>query len=359
MSALADLLARRIRATGPITIADYMAEALGHPKYGYYREGDPLGRGGDFITAPEISQMFGELLGLWGVAAWRRMGAPSPVLLVELGPGRGTLMKDALRAARVDQGFMAALNLHLVETSRTLRAKQADALAGFDVAWHEDVLQVPEGPMLLVANEFFDALPIHQLERSVGGWRERRIDLGPDGLFRFVRTAPGPSLVLIDEAERAAAPLGAIVEVSPASIRVMAEIARRITVHGGAALVIDYAREGAMGDSFQAVRRHGYHDPLQDPGEVDLSARVDFAALARAAREAGAAVHGPISQSMLLERLGIGLRARRLADGATREQVADIDSSLKRLLDPGEMGSLFQALCVTHKDQPAPPGFED
>jgi NADH dehydrogenase [ubiquinone] 1 alpha subcomplex assembly factor 7 len=359
VNALADHLARRIRATGPITLADYMAEALGHPRYGYYREGDPIGRGGDFITAPEVSQMFGELLGLWCVATWHQMGAPSPVLLVELGPGHGTLMKDALRAARVDPAFMAALRPHLVESSRTLRARQAEALAGVDVAWHEDVSQVPEGPMLLLANEFFDALPIHQFERSLGGWRERRVALSPDGQFRFVLTEPGMSLALIDEAARAAAPIGAVLEVSPASVGVMDLIARRLAAHGGAALIIDYAREGAMGDSFQAVRRHGTHDPLRDPGEVDLSARVDFAALARTAREAGAASHGPIAQAELLERLGIGLRASRLAAGANEMQAADLGSSLKRLLDPGEMGSLFQALAVTRKDQPAPPGFED
>jgi NADH dehydrogenase [ubiquinone] 1 alpha subcomplex assembly factor 7 len=358
VSALAEHLARRIRSTGPITIADWMAEALGHPEHGYYRTRDPLGVAGDFITAPEISQMFGELIGLWLVECWRLMGEPRPVRLAELGPGRGTLMADALRAARLRPEFLAALDLHLVETSPALRRRQAESLrpSGAAPRWHDGFATVPEGPLLLVANEFFDALPVHQFQRTAQGWRERVVAFGEEG-FRLGLAPPGPALALLPEASRAA-PEGGIAEVSPAALGLADVIARRLVADGGAALVIDYGpAESAPGDSLQAVRGHRPHDPLRDPGAADLTAHVDFAALARAATGAGARVHGPLPQGVWLERLGLRQRAARLRAGASPAQAKEIDAAERRLLDPGEMGTLFKAMALAAPSLATPPGF--
>jgi NADH dehydrogenase [ubiquinone] 1 alpha subcomplex assembly factor 7 len=356
VSPLAALLRDRIAQDGPITVERYMAEALGHPTHGYYVTRDPLGAGGDFTTAPEISQMFGEMIGLWCVATWRRMGAPSPFVLAELGPGRGTLMADALRAARLEPRFLDAARLHLVETSPALRAKQAAALAACRPAWHVDFGAVPQGPLLLVANEFFDALPIRQFERTADGWRERLV--GHDGArFVFVLSSSEP-----DETLPADAPIGAIAEVSPASLRIMRAIGERIARRGGAALAIDYGyvrTEGthAWGETLQALRGHRRHDPLEAPGQADLTAHVDFAALMRAAREAGALTHGPLPQGLFLKALGIELRALRLARDATQEQRAAIDAALHRLTHADGMGLLFKTLAVAHPSLGAPDGF--
>lgn len=349
---LAGLLARRIAANGPITVADYMAEALGHPTHGYYRSRDPLGARGDFTTAPEISQMFGELIGLWAAVIWQQMGSPDPVRLVELGPGRGTLMADFLRAARMVPGFKQAIRLHLVETSRPLRDRQKQALAesGVTIGWHDDLAAVPDGPMILVANEFFDALPIRQLQRLPGGWHERLVDLAenPDGDgtgFRFV-VSPGRSAgaALLDPVLRESAPVGAIAEICPAGLAISGAIGARLKAEDGAALLIDYGTaRSAAGDSFQAVKAHKYHDPLAEPGEADLTAHVDFQALARAATEAGAVAHGPVEQGAFLTALGIEARAETLKQSGAR----DVDAALRRLIDAREMGSLFKLLALT------------
>ncbi len=359
---LAKLLARRIRQSGPLTVAAYMAEALGHPEHGYYRSRDPFGAAGDFITAPEISQMFGELVGLWCVEMWQAMGSPPALRLVELGPGRGTLMADALRAARLRPAFAEALTLHLVETSPALRARQAAALRDAGLTrpplWHDSLAEVPAGPMLLIANELFDALPIHQYQRTDAGWRERVVTTGEDdeGL-RFALAPAGSTFGLVSTAQRQA-PIGAIAEVSPVAIGLAAEIARRVSAQGGAALIIDYGpAEGGPGDSLQAVRQHRAADPLAAPGEADLTAHVDFAALARAARELGAAVHGPLAQGIFLSRLGIELRAALLARQASATQARDIAAAVARLLDPAEMGTLFKALAIAAPSLPVPPGF--
>jgi NADH dehydrogenase [ubiquinone] 1 alpha subcomplex assembly factor 7 len=339
-----------------------MAEALGHPTLGYYRTRDPLGAAGDFTTAPEISQMFGEMIGLWCVELWQAMGGPAPFNLVELGPGRGTLMADALRAARLRPAFAAAARLHLVETSPTLRAAQAarlrDAAPDMAPAWHDGLAGVPDGPLLLIANELFDALPVHQFQHTGEGWRERVVALAEDGETLCFALAPaGPAIALLATAQRAA-PAGAIAEVSPASVALAAEIGRRVAAHGGAALIIDYGpAESAAGDSLQALCRHQPVDPLSMPGEADITAHVDFAALARAAREAGAAAHGPLTQGTFLSRLGIEMRAARLLQGATASQARDIRTSLARLLGPAEMGTLFKVLAIAAPSLPAPPGF--
>jgi NADH dehydrogenase [ubiquinone] 1 alpha subcomplex assembly factor 7 len=359
MNALGRALAARIRATGPLSLADYMGEALTHPTLGYYRRGDPLGAAGDFITAPEISQMFGELIGLWLVEAWDKLGRPAPVLMVELGPGRGTLMADALRAARVRPEFGAEVRLHLVESSPGLKRLQAAALAEARPQWHDGLESVPEGALLLVANEFFDALPIRQFQRTEEGWRERMIALDETGArFRWVLSPPGGAAQMLLASEQLGAPVGAIAEVSPASQGLAAAIGARLATAPGAALVIDYGHDrSGPGDTLQAVCRHAPADPLDSPGDADLTAHVDFAALARAAQAAGAEAHGPVAQRDFLRRLGIELRAERLLAGATPEQAETIRSGLHRLIDEAGMGRLFRVLALTSPGFGPPAGF--
>ncbi len=361
-SPLAELLRRRIRLTGPITVADFMAEALGHPEYGYYKTRDPFGTRGDFTTAPEISQMFGELIGLWCAEVWRTVVAPQSVQLVELGPGRGTLMADALRATRMAPEFLTAASVHLVETSPALTAMQQEALAGHDAQWHGSLAEVPVGPMLLVANEFFDALPIRQFEKTGEGWRERMVGLDTNGETFRLGLAPGGSVgeALIPDVVRRTAGEGEIAEVCPAGLSIAHAIARRIARHGGAALIVDYghAASGA-GDTLQALSGHKYSNPLQDPGAADLTAHVDFAALGIAVREAGAAAHGPITQSEFLTRLGIETRAAQLLAKATPDQAADIEAALARLIGEEGMGYLFKAMALTAPGEAVPPAFEE
>lgn len=358
MSPLARVIAQRIRLQGPIPIAAFMADALGHPEHGYYMKADPLGSRGDFITAPEISQMFGELIGLWCAEVWRLMGQPHLFRMVELGPGRGTLLTDALRAAAVLPGFNAAARLHLVETSPVLRTLQHVALAGWPVTWHDGFADVPDGPMILIANEFFDALPVHQLERRPEGWRERLVALDGDRFVLATSRSPAPTEILVPQPLRRDAPVGAVAEVSPAGISTMRAIAERIEASGGAALVIDYGHgTHTAGATLQAVRRHQHHDFLTEPGTADLTAHVDFAALADAARP-HAVVHGPVAQGALLAGLGIELRAKQLLKRADNAQKQAIETATRRLIDPAEMGTLFKALAVTDRGLATPPGFD-
>jgi len=347
MSELAARLLRRIARQGPITVAEYLAEALTHPRDGYYMSGDPFGARGDFVTAPEISQMFGELIGLWCAETWQRLGAPAALTLVELGPGRGTLMADLLRAARVLPEFRDALDLHLVEVSPALRALQAQSLEGVPAAWHDSLAEVPEGrPLLVVANEFFDALPVRQFERTPEGWRERLVGLAPEGdALAFGLSPPATHAeALLPEALRGAGP-GAVAEVAPAALSLAAEIGRRLATDGGAALIVDYGYAVPDGrPTLQALRRHAAQDVLAEPGLADLTAHVDFGALGRAAREAGAEAWGPVTQGDFLEALGITARAERLAAGADPEQAAEIRAARRRLTAREEMGALFKVL---------------
>jgi NADH dehydrogenase [ubiquinone] 1 alpha subcomplex assembly factor 7 len=313
-----------IARDGPITVAEFMRLAVAR----YYAGADPLGARGDFVTAPEITQVFGELIGLWCVEVWRAIGAPDPVSLVELGPGRGTMMRDALRASAIAPSFRP--KLHLVETSPKLRAAQRDLPA----VWHDTLATVPAEPMILIANEFFDALPMHQFV----GDEERRVALS-DGALRF------------------APPDGKIVERSPERAAVAFEVARRIGGAGGAALIVDYGYVQGAGDTLQAMRAHRRCDALDDSGSADLTAHVDFAALADAVREAGARAWGPISQRAFLTALGIEARAAKLIAGANPDQAVLIRSGCRRLIDPREMGTLFKVLSITRNEDPAPPGF--
>jgi NADH dehydrogenase [ubiquinone] 1 alpha subcomplex assembly factor 7 len=347
LNTLADRLARRIRTGGPITVAEYMASALSDPRHGYYRTASPIGTEGDFTTAPEISQMFGELIAAWLVECWMQMGRPLPVRLIELGPGRGTLMSDILRVAARLADWGASAEIHLVEINPALRRCQALALAAYRTVWHDSLATVPGGPALLIANEFFDALPIRQLVFHAGAWRERRIGWSEDLGFHFVVDAlPTPLAALLPAAVKTAQ-AGEILEISPASVGLMTEIAERCRDDRGAALIVDYGRaETGCGESLQAVRRHRSADILVDPGTADLSALVDFARLAQAAREAGAAAFGPATQGDFLRALGIEARARRLEASASSDQRRDIEHAVERLTGKAAMGNLFKVLAV-------------
>ena len=256
MNALARAIAARIRAAGPISLADFMAAALTHPSLGYYRRSNPLGASGDFITAPEISQIFGELMGLWLVDAWQRLGQPTPVSIVELGPGRGTLMADALRAARLRPDFIAAIRVHLIESSPGLRERQAAVLSAAAPQWHDALETVPSGHILLVANEFLDALPVRQFERTEMGWCERMIGLDDDGeRFRWVLGPRTPAAEALLSPQQQRAPIGVIAEVSPAVRGLAAALGARVAAAPGVALVIDYGYDGeGHGNTLQAIR---------------------------------------------------------------------------------------------------------
>ncbi len=352
-----------------MSIADFMAEALGHPTQGYYMTRDPLGVQGDFTTAPEISQVFGEVICAWFALIWQMGGRPDPFRLIELGPGRGTLTADILRVGKrlpSAPGFSDALQVHLVEMSPTLKAVQAETLKGHEVTWHARLEDIPDGPAFILANEFFDALPIHQLVRIERGWRERLITTtadgkNPDGGLAFTLSPGGtPVDVFLDEGVRDSAGTGAIAEVSPVSLSVMDQISNRVA-QGGAALIIDYGHvQSAAGDTLQAMRDHAFVDPLSDPGMADLTAHVDFAALARVALDKNCTVMGPIEQGDFLTRLGAEKRATALIARAQDENQAQaIRAGVDRLVSREEMGSLFKVMGVLPGGVPPLPGFEE
>lgn len=359
MSPLAEHLHRRIALEGPLSVAAWMAECLGHPRWGYYRTRDPLGAAGDFTTAPEISQVFGELLGLWLGQAWLDAGAPPRIALVELGPGRGTLMADALRALRHVPGFLAAAELHLVETSPSLRAVQAERLAAFAPSWHDDLSSLPALPLYLLANEFFDALPVRQFLRVEGAWRERLIGSDEDtGGFRFLIDRNAMPLDAALPPALLPVPEGAVLELSPASQAVATELAARLAAAGGAALIVDYgSADTGFGDTLQALRAHAKLGPLETPGEADLTAHVDFAQLAEAARRAGAAAFGSVEMGAFLLALGLGQRTAALAARATPAQAEALAAAAHRLTAPEAMGTLFRCLALLPAGAHAPPGF--
>lgn len=355
MGLLRDRLKSLLAQRGAMSVADYMAWCLTERDDAYYRQGSPIGSQGDFITAPEISQIFGELIGVWLASVWRQMGAPAPFHLIELGPGRGTLMSDALRALRVAPGCLEAARIHLVERSETLRAAQEAALAKFAPAWHESLATVPEGPALLIANEFFDALPVQQFVYAGGGWRERVVTADGDALV----FAPGRPSALPEASHPPPSPEdGAILEARPSALSVLEILGRRAKQSPLAALVIDYGYErDALGETLQAARRHGYVSPLAYPGESDLSAHVNFAELGRMARACGLSVWGPLQQGAFLQALGLETRLLRLAASADEEQKAKLLLGARRLTDPFQMGQLFKAIALTSLDLPAPPPF--
>ncbi len=349
---LKEQLIARIAAEGPISIADYMAEALMHPQYGYYTTRDPLGAKGDFTTAPEISQMFGELVGLCLAQAWLNQGAPTPFNLAELGPGRGTLMADILRATRSVPGFAEGCRICLIEASPVLRAAQQERLSQYDPVWFDHVDALSDAPLFLVANEFFDALPIRQFQRDGKGWRERRVGADADTLclgLGQMQAQPALDHRLSDTRD------GDIVEHCPGAGPIIEALTGRIARHGGAALVIDYGDWRSLGDTLQALRHHEAADPLADPGAADLTAHVDFEALATAAQCA----HTRLTpQGVFLERLGITQRAQRLAQQLSGERQESHIAAHRRLTHPDEMGNLFKVIGFYPETAEAPPGLD-
>jgi NADH dehydrogenase [ubiquinone] 1 alpha subcomplex assembly factor 7 len=349
MTPLARHLADRIRETGPISVADYMAECLLHPVHGYYTTRQPFGAKGYFTTAPEISQMFGELVGLALAQAWLDRGAPAPCTLAELGPGRGTLMADILRATKTIPGFHAAARVALIEASPKLREVQAATLAACRPIWLDRVEDLPEGPLFLVANEFLDALPIRQFQHGPQGWQERLIGLR-DNTLTFGLSAPLPQVP--DTPAFQHAPHGALVEDNlPARLAVL-DVAKRIARHGGLAYWIDYGGWRSQGDTLQALRKHAPDDPLAHPGWADLTAHVDFEPLAALAQ-----AFAYDTQGAVLTRLGIDARTERLARSLSGPALESHLAAHRRLTHPEEMGSLFKVLAVTSAGAPPPPGF--
>jgi NADH dehydrogenase [ubiquinone] 1 alpha subcomplex assembly factor 7 len=350
-----------IKASGPMPVWRYMDLCLTHPKFGYYVSRDPLGREGDFTTAPEVSQMFGELLGLWAASVWKAIGSPPLLRLIELGPGRGTMMADALRALRVLPPLYQALSIHLVEINPVLRDRQRSTLSGVrNIAWHETIDDIPDGPAVIFANEYFDVLPIHQVVKRESGWHERTVEIDADGRLAFGAMAePTPRFEVLLPPLLRAAPVGAVFEWRP-DAEIM-KIASRVRDQDGAALIIDYGHvRSDAGDTFQAIARHSFADPLKNPGQADVTAHVDFQALARAAEDLGARVHGPVPQGDFLQRLGIETRALTLMAKASHEVSEDISGALKRLIGGGRggMGQMFKVLAVSEPHLDTLAGFE-
>ncbi|RWC96172.1 MAG: class I SAM-dependent methyltransferase [Mesorhizobium sp.] len=340
-----------IGAVGPIPVSEYMALCLFDPEDGYYTTREPFGAAGDFVTAPEISQMFGELVAVWLYQAWQASGRPLPATIAEIGPGRGTLMKDMLRAVlRLDPAFAAGVSFAMIETSPRLTEVQKETLAGQPVRldWHQTIETLPKKPLFIVGNELFDAVPIRQFVRTSSGWRERMVGLDDEDGLRFFAGAGSvdPSLLPAGAAD---APEGAVVEVAPARAALMAAIAERIARHGGAGLFIDYGHlQHGIGDTLQALRKHDHDNVLANPGEADLTAHVDFAALAAVVRAHGLDVQMTTQGDFLL---GLGLLARAgqlgaKADDSVRQAISD---AVERLAGPDTMGELFKVLKIQPK----------
>jgi NADH dehydrogenase [ubiquinone] 1 alpha subcomplex assembly factor 7 len=349
-----------IRSAGPMPVWRYMELCLMHPEHGYYLSRDPLGREGDFTTAPEVSQMFGELLGLWAASVWKVMGSPPLLRLIEIGPGRGTMMADALRALRILPPLHQALRIHLVEVNPVLREKQREMLTGsHEISWHDTIDDVPEGPSVIFANEYFDVLPIHQMVKRETGWHERTIELDSNGKLVFgTAIEPVPYFEALLPPVVRAAPVGAVFEWRP-DAEIM-KIASRVRDQDGAAVIIDYGHTSSdAGDTFQAIARHSYSDPLKNPGQADLTAHVDFQALVRAAENIGARVHGPVAQGDFLRRLGIETRAVSLMAKAAPEVSEDIARALRRLVEGGHggMGQMFKVLAISEPNLTTLAGF--
>ncbi|KAI3726077.1 hypothetical protein L1987_65874 [Smallanthus sonchifolius] len=380
---------------GPISVAEYMEEVLINPKAGFYINRDVFGAEGDFITSPEVSQMFGEMIGVWAMCLWEQMGQPNRVNLVELGPGRGTLMADLLRGASKFEKFTQSINIHMIEVSPALKKIQkttlkcnnedganennATTLTGTPVSWHSTLEEVPTGlPTIIIAHEFFDALPVHQFQKASRGWCEKMIDVGEDSKFRVVLSPqPTPAtLYLLKRCKWAQTEeLTKLehVEVCPKAMDLTQTIAKRISSDGGGALIIDYGLGSIISDSLQAIRKHKFVNILDDPGSADLSAYVDFPAIKHSAEEVSedVCVYGPITQSQFLGNLGINFRVEALLQNCTDEQAESLRTGYWRLVGDGEapfwegpdeqtpigMGSRYLAMAIVNKKQGTPVPF--
>lgn len=354
MTLLTKILRRKIEEQGPLSVHDYMEMALSHPEYGYYFRQNPFGKSGDFVTAPEVSQMFGELVGLWCIDVWSKLGAPATFNIVELGPGNGTLMVDALRSGTLVPEFIDAAQVHLVETSEQLRTRQKTEINHHSIYWHTDIPPLDTDPVIFIANEFFDALPIHQYEALSGEWYERCVDWKEDKLTFCLSKEPEKQLRAPPDLDGTL-----VLETCPIGIDIINMICQYLKISGGAALIIDYGSSEALyGDSFQAVRDHTHQHPLEDPGLSDLTAHVKFPQLIEEAQKHAVKVHGPTSQGRFLERLGIEARAGLLKRSATEDQQKSIASDLRRLTSAVEMGTLFKVLTISHNLTAPPEGFD-
>jgi NADH dehydrogenase [ubiquinone] 1 alpha subcomplex assembly factor 7 len=351
---LAEQIDAQIRATGPMSLATYMGLCLSHPRHGYYAVARPIGAEGDFITAPEISQMFGELIGFFFVNLWQQMGQPRSFTLLELGPGRGTLMADALRAAAKAEGFLDAMHLQLFEQNAVLKGEQEKRLAKYNPYWSTELDAVSDDPLFVVANEFFDALPIKQFVKTDDGWHERLVGL-KDGVRAF-GLSPTPIADSAAPPEVHGAYSGEILELGTAAVEAMQRLARKAALQGGALLALDYGyAKTQTGETFQAVKSHAFAEPLGEPGEADLSAHVNFEVLGEAAKATGLAVAPLANQGDFLLRLGLGERAKALAR-ANPAEAANIARAVERLTSPSQMGTLFKAFCA-HSPGLKPAGF--
>ncbi len=358
---LQERLIELIKLKGPITVADYMADALGHPHDGYYMSQKAIGADGDFTTAPEISQVYGELLGLWLIEAWQNMGSPKVFNLIELGPGRGVLMADMLRAARLRPEFTRSVQVWLLEISGRLRHEQQKRLRSSEVKplWADEFDDIPAAPTLIIANEFFDCLPVRQFQNVSNSWRERLVGLSSDNKnleFVLGNTPPPSDFSLPDPAE---CDEGEIFEISFAALEFLTDIHSLLNEQGGGALIIDYGHmQSGFGDTLQAVRNHKYWPPLASPGRADLTVHVDFEAIARGAIDSGVKVHGPVTQGQFLDRLGLALRIEMLCKGKTAEEVAKIQAGASRIAASNQMGEIFKVLCISSPSLPTPSGFD-
>ncbi|MBX7145941.1 MAG: SAM-dependent methyltransferase [Alphaproteobacteria bacterium] len=344
---LLEIIKQRIKADGFITIHDFMSLALLHSDYGYYSHGDHFGVRGDFITAPEISQIFGELIGLWCLDCWQKLGEPQPFNIIELGPGRGTLMSDLMRATNIVPKFQEHLHIHLVDTNRAMRHVQEDLLQNWSVQWIKDLKEIKlNGPFILIANEFFDALPIRQFYRTLQGWLEQVIICDDDKLnFDFVESKDTNLIKIFYEDENF--PIGSCVEVSPSSYEYLLYIKHLLNQYNGAALFIDYGYIKGYGNSLQAVSQHKYVDLLFNPGQVDLTAHVNFGAFTKIALEHNLQIYGPTTQGMWLNKLGLPIRAENILKKASLKEAEQIKIACYRLTDPSQMGSLFKVLALS------------
>jgi NADH dehydrogenase [ubiquinone] 1 alpha subcomplex assembly factor 7 len=349
MTPLEAVITQIIRDEGPMSIERYMMLCLSHPEHGYYMKRDPFGERGDFVTAPEISQMFGELIGVWCATAHQSIGAPAELNLIELGPGRGTMMKDMLRAAKVIPEFADAVRIHLVETSPALRNVQKQALCP-EIRWHSGLATLPEGPSIVIANEFFDAIPIRQFEYRGGHWKKRSVGLAADNRLAIELVESRHKFLPQHE--------GAVIEISPLRESIARAIGARLAAWPGAALIIDYGHvASAPGDTLQAVRAHQYCDILAHPGESDLTSHVDFESLNSALRDGDASVHGPLTQRRFLLAMGLEARAAALAKAASRSQGEIIARAVERLAGEAQMGNLFKVIAATTPGLPVPYPF--
>ena len=349
MSALADYLKNHIAAHGPMDVGAFMTLALGHPEHGYYMKKDPFGAGGDFTTAPEISQMFGEVLGAWTADIWSQMGRPDPFVLLECGPGRGTLMADMMRATSKVAGFHAACRIHLLEMSPVLKSLQREKLADFEVNWHENLSSLSvDYPFVVIANEFLDALPVRQMQKMKDGWKERLISHSEKEGFHFIC---GSAM----SGDFPAAEVDAIFEIGPARVSFVSNVADLLVQAGGVALFIDYGHiQSAPGDTLQAVYKHQYVSVFEHIGDADLTSHVDFEALQRVVP---ARIYGPVEQGAFLKALGIAQRAAYLMEKSDKKQKDAIEKSLHRLTHSSQMGSLFKVMGISHGRAIQPAGF--